>query len=152
LQGQAAKVDLELAGPTPLGVKYLIRDTRTGAILRSGYGTAVSPTKFTIDLPADFTSSLNVGVYEITIAGYSDVVAFVTAEKRYFDVMKPVPTLTITTPTLTTPGTITTTVAPTLTFTTEMPSVVANAYIGIGVGLVVGVIVLAVVLMRRKKT
>ncbi|MGB9726942.1 MAG: ABC transporter substrate-binding protein [Nitrososphaeria archaeon] len=151
LQGQAAKVDVELAGPTPLGVKYLIRDTRTGAILKSGSGTAVSPTKFTIELPADFTSSLNVGVYEITVAGYSDVVAFVSAEKRYFDVMKPVPTLTITTPTLTSPGTVTTTVAPTLTFTTEMPSAVGSAYIGIGVGLVIGVVVLAVVLMRRKK-
>jgi len=157
VQGQTVKVDVELAGPTPLGVKYLIRDTRTGAILKSGSGTAVTATKFTIDLPADFTSSLNVGVYEITIAGYSDVVAFVTAEKRYFDVMKPVPTLTITTPTITTStitstGTVTTTVAPTLTFTTEVPSVVGSAYMGIGVGLVIGIIVLAVALMKRKKS
>lgn len=162
LQGQAAKVEVEVQGPTPLGVIYLIKDTRTGAIMGSGSGTAVSPTKFSIELSSDFTGKLSVGVYELTIAGFSEQVAFVTSEKRYFDVMKPVPTITVTTPTVSPTGTITTstitasptvttTVAPTLTFTTEMPSGLGTAYIGIGVGLVIGVIVLAVVLMRRKK-
>ncbi|MEM3872637.1 MAG: ABC transporter substrate-binding protein [Nitrososphaeria archaeon] len=162
LQGQAAKVEVELQGPTPLGVIYLIKDTRTGAIMGSGSGTAVSPTRFSIELSPDFTSKLSVGVYELTIAGFSEQVAFVTSEKRYFDVMKTIPTITVTTPTISPTGTITTstitasptistTVVPTLTFTTEMPSGLGTAYIGIGVGLVIGVLVLAVVLMKRKK-
>ncbi|MEM2793715.1 MAG: ABC transporter substrate-binding protein, partial [Candidatus Methanomethylicia archaeon] len=78
---------IELKGPSPLGLKYLIKDPITGEIIRIGDGEKITPTRFAIILPAEFTAKLKAGLYELTIAGYSGVVSFVSAEKHFFDVL-----------------------------------------------------------------
>jgi peptide/nickel transport system substrate-binding protein len=78
---------VELKGPSPLGLKYLIKDPVTGGIIKIGDGERVAPTRFTIVLPAEFTAKLRAGLYELTIAGYSEAVSFVSAEKHFFDVL-----------------------------------------------------------------
>ncbi|MCD6457990.1 MAG: peptide-binding protein [Thermoproteales archaeon] len=85
--GGDARIIVEVRGPPPLGVKYLIKDPATGKILMIGEAEKVTPTSFVIELSADFTAKLKPGLYELTVAGYSESVAFVSSEKRYFGVL-----------------------------------------------------------------
>jgi len=85
--GGDARIVVELKGPAPLGVKFLVRDPVTGEVLTVGLGEAVTPTRFVISLPATFTSTLEPGLYELTVIGYSESVAFLSTETRFFDVL-----------------------------------------------------------------
>ncbi|MBS7646751.1 MAG: ABC transporter substrate-binding protein [Candidatus Bathyarchaeia archaeon] len=85
--GSPASFVVDLSGIPPLYVKYLIKDPITGEILAVGNAESVTATRFVIELSEDFTSKLQPGLYELTIAAYSEEVAFVTTTKVFFDVL-----------------------------------------------------------------
>jgi peptide/nickel transport system substrate-binding protein len=84
--GGASSFVIELSGVPPLGVKYLIRDPLTAEILDIGDATAITSSKFRISLSSEFTDAMEPGLYELSVAGYSDAVAFINTAKEYFDV------------------------------------------------------------------
>jgi ABC-type transport system substrate-binding protein len=59
---------------------------------------------------------------------------------------------TLTSITVPTAGQITAPTAQSKTFSTGYESIMGNAYLGLGIGFVIGVIVFAVILMRKRKT
>jgi len=85
--GNPASIVIDLSGVPPLGVKYLIKDPITGDIIDVGDAEGVTTTRFTIALSAEFTSELEPGLYELTLAAYSEEVAFVNTLKTFFDVL-----------------------------------------------------------------
>ncbi len=89
--GGASGFVVELSGVPPLGVKYLIRDPLTGEILDIGDAVALTSSKFNIPLSAEFTATLDPGLYELSVAGYSEMVAMVSTVKTYFDVFNVIP-------------------------------------------------------------
>jgi len=84
--GGAASIVIDVSGPPPLGVKYLIRDPLTGKIAAIGDAEALTSSRFVIRLTPSFTEKLEPGLYELTLAAYSEQVAFVGTTKTYFDV------------------------------------------------------------------
>ncbi|MDJ0273384.1 MAG: ABC transporter substrate-binding protein [Aigarchaeota archaeon] len=79
---------LDVKGPAPLYSIYLIKDPVTGEILRVGSAEKVTPTRFIIRLPPEFTRTLRPGgLYEFTLAAYSDEVASVASVKEFVDVL-----------------------------------------------------------------
>ncbi|MDW8021022.1 MAG: ABC transporter substrate-binding protein [Nitrososphaerota archaeon] len=86
--GGESMLIVDVKGPSPLHTKYLVKDPLTGQVIRVGEGERVTPTRFAIRLDPDFTSKLRPGgLYEFTIAAYSDEVAFVAAVKEFVDVL-----------------------------------------------------------------
>jgi peptide/nickel transport system substrate-binding protein len=86
--GGESTLIVDVKGPGALHVKYLVKDPLTGSVVRIGEGDRVTPTRFAIKLDPDFTAKLRPGgLYEFTIAAYSDEVAFVTAVKEFVDVL-----------------------------------------------------------------
>jgi len=84
--GGAASIVVDVSGPPPLGVKYLIKDPLTGDIVAIGDAEALTSSRFVVRLTPGFTERLEPGLYELTIAAYSEQVAFVGTTKTYFDV------------------------------------------------------------------
>jgi peptide/nickel transport system substrate-binding protein len=84
--GGPANFVVELSGLPPMGVKYLIRDPLTAEIKDIGSAEAISASKFVVKLSSEFTENLDPGLYELSLAGYSDVVAQVSVAKEFFDV------------------------------------------------------------------
>ena len=84
--GGPANFVIELSGLPPMGVKYLIRDPITAEIKDIGTAEAISASKFVVKLSSEFTENLDPGLYELSVAGYSDVVAQVSVAKEFFDV------------------------------------------------------------------
>lgn len=84
--GGAASIIIEVQGPPPLGVKYLIKNPITGDIVSLGDAEALTASKFVIRMSPTFTEALEPGLYELIIATYSEQVAFVGTSKTYFDV------------------------------------------------------------------
>ena len=84
--GGPANFVIELSGLPPMGVKYLIRDPLTAEIKDIGTAEAISASKFVVKLSSEFTDNLDPGLYELSVAGYSDVVAQVSVAKEFFDV------------------------------------------------------------------
>ncbi|MEM0441222.1 MAG: ABC transporter substrate-binding protein [Candidatus Caldarchaeum sp.] len=79
---------IDVSGPAPLYAIYLVKDPVTGEILAVGTADRVTPTRFIIRLSPDFTKTLRPGgLYEFTIAAYSDEVASVAAVKEFVDVL-----------------------------------------------------------------
>ncbi len=79
---------LDVEGPAPLYAKYLVKDPVTGEILTVGEAERVTPTRFIIRLQPDFTRTLRPGgLYEFTLAAYSDEVAAVASVKEFVDVL-----------------------------------------------------------------
>jgi len=89
--GGAASFVIEVSGPPPLGVKYLIRNPVTGKILATGDAEAITASKFIIRLTPEQTKAMEPGLYELTTAAYSETVAFVGTSKSYFDVFNVLP-------------------------------------------------------------
>jgi len=89
--GTPSSLVIDVSGIPPLGVKYLIRDPLTAKILKIGDAEALTTTRFVIRLTADFTSNLAPGLYELTMASYSEEVAFVSTGKAFFDVLSFLP-------------------------------------------------------------
>ncbi|MEM4328950.1 MAG: hypothetical protein QXI50_04745, partial [Candidatus Caldarchaeum sp.] len=79
---------IDVNGPAPLYAIYLVKDPVTGEILSVGTADRVTPTRFIIRLSPDFTKTLRPGgLYEFTIAAYSDEVASVASVKEFVDVL-----------------------------------------------------------------
>jgi peptide/nickel transport system substrate-binding protein len=85
--GNPASFVVDVSGIPSLHVKYLIKDPITGEIIDVGDASSVTATRFVITLPANFTSNLKTGLYELTLAAYSEEVAFITTTKAFFDVI-----------------------------------------------------------------
>jgi len=89
--GGLASFVIEVSGLPPLGVKYLIRNPITAEILAIGDAEAITASKFLISLSANFTDAMEPGLYELTVAAYSEQVAFVSTAKEFFDVFNVIP-------------------------------------------------------------
>ena len=86
-QGQTGNFIVDVSGLGTLGVKYLVKNPLTGEILKIGSAKSVTSTRFAIILPSDFTTTLKPGIYELTVAVYSNEVAMVSAQKYFFTIL-----------------------------------------------------------------
>jgi peptide/nickel transport system substrate-binding protein len=84
--GGASSFVIELSGVPEMGVLYLIKDPLTGVILDTGTAEPITASKFQISLSSDFTSDLMPGLYELSIAGFSEEVALLSTAREFFDV------------------------------------------------------------------
>ncbi|MEM0471665.1 MAG: ABC transporter substrate-binding protein [Sulfolobales archaeon] len=90
VRGQEASVLVDLSGPPPLFVKYILRDSVTGQIITVGQGSLATGSRFVITLPATLTRDLTARFpYELTVIAYSDAVAFVDTRTLFISVFDP---------------------------------------------------------------
>lgn len=90
IRGQEASVLVDLSGPPPLFVKYILRDSISGNILAVGQGAPSTGSRFVITLPSNLTATLTARFpYELTIIAYSDAVAFVDTRTLFLSVFDP---------------------------------------------------------------
>ena len=76
--GSDYEAALTLNGPGTLAVRYLLTDAATGAIIQAGDAEAQGDNQFTIALTTDVTDQLDLGLYELSMAAYSDELAQMT--------------------------------------------------------------------------
>lgn len=89
-KGQSASLLVDLNGPPPLHVKYILRDSVKGNILSVGDGSLASGSRFIINLVPSLTGTLNATFpYEITILAYSDAAASIDSTTRFVSVFDP---------------------------------------------------------------
>ena len=81
LTGEAYEVSMELDGPGELAVLYILKDASSGEILFSGEAAAQGDNAFAIALTEEETGDLDFGLFELTLAAYSDELARVTERK-----------------------------------------------------------------------
>lgn len=83
--GSESKIAVKLRGPGQLGLRYLLSDPATGAILRTGDGEKLSPLEFTIRLPSDVTAKLKPGSYQLSLAVYSNEISFIAERIEFIE-------------------------------------------------------------------
>ncbi len=81
LTGEAYEVSMELDGPGELAVLYILKDASSGEILFSGEAAPQGDNAFAIALTEEETDDLDFGLFELTLAAYSDELARVTERK-----------------------------------------------------------------------
>ena len=79
--GEAYEVSMELDGPGELAVLYILKDASSGEILFSGEAAPQGDNAFAIALTEEETDDLDFGLFELTLAAYSDELARVTERK-----------------------------------------------------------------------
>ena len=73
--GEPYEATVTLEGPGTLGVRYLFSDAATGAIIAQGEAEATGDNEFTVNLDGDQTLELDIGLYQLSLAAYSDQLA-----------------------------------------------------------------------------
>jgi peptide/nickel transport system substrate-binding protein len=82
--GQAAEVTVQVEGPGTLGLRYVLVDPVAGTIVASGEAGPSSGGQFTVPLSQEKTSGLAPGVYQLSLAAFSDEIA--TLAERIVDI------------------------------------------------------------------
>ena len=83
--GEAAEVSVTVEGPGALGLRYILLDPATGAIVKSGEAEG-SGGDFIVRLDSQTTADLAPGLYNLFLAAFSDQVAALTERKVDLDV------------------------------------------------------------------
>ncbi len=74
--GEPAKITVQVSGPEPLSVRFIIRDPATGEVVASDWATQTAPGVFTIELSAEITSKLaEFSAYELIVTAFSGQIA-----------------------------------------------------------------------------
>jgi len=73
--GEPYEATVTLEGPGTLGVRYLFSDAATGAIIAQGEAEETGANQFSVNLDADQTLELDIGLYQLSLAAYSDQLA-----------------------------------------------------------------------------
>jgi len=86
LAGEEARVIIDVEGPTPLTLKYTLRDPVTREILAQGEATPLTATRYEVVLTAEFTQQLGPGTYEIEFLLASEEVAVFDFARVFFSI------------------------------------------------------------------
>ncbi len=76
--GEPYAATVTLNGPGELAIRYLLIDAATNAIVDQGEATANGDGTHTVALDAELTNALELGLYKLSLAGYSDQLAQMT--------------------------------------------------------------------------
>ena len=83
---QDASVDVHVAGPGTLALRYLLIDPASDKVVTSGDAVAGADGGFSVTLPADVTSGLFPGPYKLDLAASSDAIALVAERQADLEV------------------------------------------------------------------
>ena len=70
-------LNIVVRGPGKLSLNYILFDTSKGSLINKGDGQPVTNSGFTITLPADLTSTLRPGSYQLLLTTSSDAISTV---------------------------------------------------------------------------
>ncbi|MCB0062439.1 MAG: hypothetical protein KDE19_09995 [Caldilineaceae bacterium] len=76
--GEEYAATVTLDGPGAMGIEYLFIDAANNTIIDQGDATDNGDGTFTVALNADLTNQLDLGLYNLTLAAYSDELAQMT--------------------------------------------------------------------------
>ncbi|MBI2184374.1 MAG: hypothetical protein HYU39_05380 [Thaumarchaeota archaeon] len=125
--GSATSFTVQVTGPGSIGVRFSLIDQAQSLEVFSGTAQRTAQDSFTVQIPADATSRLKAGQYQLVLTAFSDQLSYVSERTQAVaaTVSPPATTTTTTTqPSTQTQPTTTTTVTttPTRTTTTETRS------------------------------
>jgi len=83
--GSESKITVKLRGSGQLALRYLLSDPATGATIRTGDAEQLSPLEFTIRLPSDVTSKLKTGLYQLSLAAYSNEISSIAERIEFLE-------------------------------------------------------------------
>ena len=79
--GEEYEIGLAVEGPGELAVIYVLKDASSGEVLLSGSAEDRGDNRFAIVMTAEETDALDFGLFELSLAAYSDELARVTERK-----------------------------------------------------------------------
>jgi peptide/nickel transport system substrate-binding protein len=88
--GEPFEARISLSGPGQPGLRYLLLDTATRQVVQQGEADA-SEGGFTVRLPAETTTGLEGGLYQLVLAGYSDQLSQITERSVELQAGLPLP-------------------------------------------------------------
>jgi hypothetical protein len=152
--GGKFEAKVSLSGPGTLAVRYLLLDAATGQVVHQGEATPVTGTDFVVRLDADVTAQLEVGLYQLLLAAYSDELAQITERRLELEagllaLETPTKELVEETPVAEKPAVVEKppAVEPTVTpLATEVPVPPPAPKPGTPVGLIIGVVIVIAIL------
>ncbi|MBI4236235.1 MAG: hypothetical protein HY688_02615 [Chloroflexi bacterium] len=75
--GRESRLQVEVSGPGPLGVRYVLTDPASGRLIKAGDAQAGGPGSFTVSLSKEETSALAPGLYQLSVTAYSEALSTV---------------------------------------------------------------------------
>jgi len=110
--GEPFEAKVSLSGPGTLALRYLLLDAATREVVHQGEAEPVTDTDFVVRMDGQETAALEVGLYELLLAAYSDQLAQMTERQLELEASPalpetptavpmetPSPTVTVETPT-----------------------------------------------------
>jgi peptide/nickel transport system substrate-binding protein len=85
--GEDAVISATVSGPGTVGLQYLLLDPAVGEVITSGQATDAGDGTFTLTLPADLTSTLFPGFYQLYLAAESDALALISERRIDLEVL-----------------------------------------------------------------
>ncbi len=85
--GEDAVISASVSGPGTVGLQYLLLDPAVGEVITSGRATDAGDGTFTLTLPADLTSTLFPGFYQLYLAAESDALALISERRIDLEVL-----------------------------------------------------------------
>jgi peptide/nickel transport system substrate-binding protein len=85
--GQSTEIRASVKGPGRLGLRYLLVDPSTRSVVTTGEARpGTGEGEFVVSLPAELTTKLFPGLYQMSLVAYSDSIAFVVDRTVDIDV------------------------------------------------------------------
>ncbi len=94
-------LNIVVRGPGKLSLNYILFDPSEGSLINKGDGQPVTNSGFTITLPAELTSTLKPGRYQLLLTASSDAISTVAEGIKLIEASATPPTTSVPT---TTPG------------------------------------------------
>ena len=131
--GKDARFTVEIRGPGQLNLSYILFDPAKGVLIRKGDAQRLTNTSFTVNLPAELTSKLEPGSYQLILTASSDAISIVAEQGKLVAASTTPPTTSVPT---TAPG--------------QLPALGFNPTVLLGAAGAVVVVLVTVLLLRRR--
>ncbi|MDH7485352.1 MAG: ABC transporter substrate-binding protein [Anaerolineae bacterium] len=134
--GEPFEAKVSLRGPGTLALRYLLVDAATREVVAQGEAEPVTAGEFAMRLDAGATARLEVGLYQLLLAAYSDQLAQMAERQVELEVGLPAPATPTAVP-MVTPSPAATVETPAAT---EAPTPPPAARPGVPMGLILGLV------------
>ncbi len=147
--GEPFEARVTLRGPGRLALRYLLLDAATREVVAQGEAEPVTDTDLVVHMDGEATAALEVGLYQLLLAAYSNQLAQMSERQLELEAISALPATPTEAPMVETPtaAVATPTVAATATpLPTEVPAPPPAAKPSAPIGLIVGAVIVILLL------
>jgi peptide/nickel transport system substrate-binding protein len=83
--GKETQFKIDVKGPGELNLNYILFDPAKGILITKGDARRVTNSSFIVTLPADLTSKLQPGRYQLSLSAFSDAISIIARQEKLLD-------------------------------------------------------------------